>query len=136
MSNELVEPGTWELRGDGERTVFPFVSIDVTDGETTTRGVVLRVGQNPRIVVTMPDPETWSRARVTATDSAGTLVAETEWQERSGLEDPTTATFRPTIPFGEVTLTVETDTDVGATKSLTVPDLRTEFLQLVEIDAR
>ncbi|MEM6568956.1 MAG: sigma-70 family RNA polymerase sigma factor [Planctomycetota bacterium] len=136
VSNELVEPGTWELRGDGERTVFPFVSIDVTDGETTTRDVVLRVGQNPRIVVTMPDPETWSRARVTATDSAGTLVAETEWQEQSGLEDPTTATFRPTIPFGEVTLTVETDTDVGATKSLTVPDLRTEFLQLVEIDAR
>ena len=65
--------------------------------------------------------------RVRATDASGALVLETPFVERAELTTDNFASFEENLPAGTLTVTVETDTEVGLVESVVVPPFPTPF---------
>ncbi|MEM9378955.1 MAG: sigma-70 family RNA polymerase sigma factor [Planctomycetota bacterium] len=110
VSTELLEPGTWTFRAEGERTLYPTIECEVSDGETTELDCLARLGHDVRVRVLLPETG-WERARVTLGHADDGLVHRTDWHARGDGADPT---FELTLPIGASRISVETEDGVRA----------------------
>ncbi|MEM9802252.1 MAG: sigma-70 family RNA polymerase sigma factor [Planctomycetota bacterium] len=108
VSRELLESGTWTLRAEGERTLYPTIEFEVVDGETTELECLARFGHEVQARVQMPD-EGWERVRIAMGHVDDGLVHRTEWRSRG---DEGAGVFELTLPVGEVRIAVEVESGV------------------------
>jgi RNA polymerase sigma-70 factor (ECF subfamily) len=126
-SNNALEAGTWRLAGSGEALVFTPRDVEVLEGQVTRVDWSAALARAADLRVSLPAAYTWSRVRVRATDASGALVLETPFVERAELTPDAFESFEVNLPAGTLQVVVETDTDVGLTESVVVPQFPTPF---------
>jgi hypothetical protein len=129
-SRGAVEPGTWRLAARGEALAFMPRDVVVQEGQLTRVECSAALAGVTDLCVTLPEARTWSRVRARATDASGALWLETPFLERAALSPETFASFKASLPAGTLTVTVETDTEVGLTENVVVPQFPTPLRRL------
>lgn len=127
-SSGVLEAGRWWVAAQSrnllmtERTEFAVVV-----GVTTEVAVKARMGREIDLRLTLPSAESWSSMTIHVRQVDGDFEIELPPIERSSLNKPTFAGQEVVVPVGTFDVVIETDSEVGSTTRVNVPEHSTPY---------
>ncbi len=116
-----LEAGRWRVGVLAEGLFLSEQTVTLEPGAAARVDLPVALGQEVDVRVDLPsEPDAWSEVKITIRDGSGRVLYSDEPIPRAALLRPTLASATWTVPLEMIRISVTTDTEVGAEKTVVI----------------